>query len=353
MNSSFLKKRNTSGRGRKRGVELSLVVKSPRRGIVVSVKRREFLTGIAAGSALAPWMAADGFTALQTARRTRRPAPHSVGKHTRIAISSWSFHNYFQSTREKGFNQPGSMLALLDFPEMIVDRYKVHNFEFVAPHFASTEATYLRELKTHLVRAQGRLVNIPVDIAEIDTAGGLSDPDVNVRDRAIEASKKWIDVAHNLGAGAVRCDPGKMDPADLTPTVASYETLAAYGKSKGVRVIIENHSGVGSEHPEELVKLFKQVGGDSIGALPDFGNFPDETTRERGLPLLFPFARVVCHAKGLEFDASGNETRYDFAGCIAIAKKAGYKGVYSIEYEGADDPYEGVQKVVNELEKYL
>lgn len=317
------------------------------------MKRRDFLTGIAAGSALASWMAADGYTALQAVQRTRKPARHPVDKRARIAISSWSFHNYFRSTREQAFNLPGSMLALLDFPEMMVDRYKVHNFEFVAPHFASTEATYLREIKSHLVRTRSRLVSIPVDIEEIDTAGGLSDPDLKVRSRAIEASEKWIDVAHNLGAAAVRCDPGKMDPANLTLTVASYKKLAAYGKSKGVRVIIENHGGVGSEHPEELVRLFKQVGGDFIGALPDFGNFPDETTRERGLPLLFPFARVVCHAKGLEFDASGNETQYDFAKCIAIAKNSGYKGVYSVEYEGPGDPYDGVQKVVNELEKYL
>jgi sugar phosphate isomerase/epimerase len=316
------------------------------------MKRREFLT-VTAGSALASWRAEEGFTGLPAGRRTRRPAAHSVDKHARIAISSWSFHNYFLATREQEFNLPGSMITLLDFPEMMVDRYKVHSFEWVAPHFASTEATYLRELKSHLVRTRSRLVNIPVDIEEIDTAGGLSDPDVKVRDRAIEASKKWIDVAHALGANSVRCDPGKMDPANLTPTVASYKQLASYGKAKGVRVISENHGGVGSEHPEELVKLFKQVGSGSVGALPDFGNFPDETTREKGLSLLFPFARLVCHAKGLEFDASGNETRYDFPKCITIAKKAGFKGVYSVEYEGLGDPYDGVQKVVNELEKYL
>jgi sugar phosphate isomerase/epimerase len=317
------------------------------------MKRRDFLTRIAGGGAWASWKATDGSAPLSAAQHSRKPAAHSVDKRARIAISSWSFHNYFKSTREKEFNLPGAMLALLDFPEMIVDRYKVHNFEFVAPHFASTEATYIRELKSHLVRTRSRLVNIPVDIEEIDTAGGLSDPDEKVRDRAIEASKKWIDIAHDLGAGAVRCDPGKMDAANLTPTVGSYKKLAAYGRSKGVQVIIENHGGVGSEHPDQLVEVFKEVGGTSIGALPDFGNFPDEATRERGLPLLFPYARVVSHAKGLGFDASGNETRYDFPKCITIAKKAGYKGMYSVEYEGPGNPYDGVQKVVNELAQYL
>jgi Xylose isomerase-like TIM barrel len=315
------------------------------------MNRRDLFTCMAAG--VAWWMAAEVLTPRLAAQRTRKRAASPADKRARIAISSWSFHNYFQSTREREFNLPGSMLVLLDFPEMMVDRYKVHNFEFVAPHFASTEATYVGELKSHLVRTHSRLVNIAVDVEEIDTAGGLSDPDEKVRDRAIEAAKEWIDIAHDLGASAVCCDPGTMDPANLIPTLASYKKLAAYGKSRGVQVIIENHGGVSSEHPEELVRLFKALGANSIGALPDFGNFPDEAIREKGLALLYPYARVVCHAKGLQFDASGNETKYDFSKCIAIARKAGYKGVYSVEYEGPGDPYDGVQRVVNELEKYL
>jgi len=245
------------------------------------------------------------------------------------------------------------MLVLLDFPEMIVDRYKVHNFEFVAPHFASTEATYLAELKNHLVRTHSRLLNIPVDIEEIDSAGGLSDPDERVRDRALEAAIKWIDIAHTLGASAVRCDPGRMDPANLAPTVASYKKLAAYSRSRSVQVIVENRAGTSSEYPEQLVRLFKLVGTSSMGALPDFGNFPDEATRERGLRMLFAYARVACHAKGLQFNLAGDETQYDFPKCIAVAKDAGYKGVYSVEYEGPGDPYDGTQKVINELERYL
>jgi len=274
-------------------------------------------------------------------------------KRDRISISTWSLHNYFQSTREKEFTLPGNMLALLDFPEMIADRYKVHNLEFCAPHFASTEKTYLQEVKGRLVRAHSRVVNMPVDIDELWTGGGLSDTDEKVRDAAVNGSKIWIDVAAAIGSKSVRCDPGKLNPQDYSPTLDSYKRLAAYGRPKGVHVIIENHGGVGSEHPEELIRLFEQAGPDVVGALPDFGNFPDEETREKGLPLLFPYAHVVCHAKGLEFDAAGNETKFDFPKCIQISKKAAFTGVYSIEYEGPGDPYEGVQKTLDELLKYL
>jgi sugar phosphate isomerase/epimerase len=310
--------------------------------------RRDFFIRMAGGAAA---LALGG--ELQGQTKHHPASVNRFDKRDRISISTWSLHNYFQSTREKEFTLPGNMLALLDFPEMIADRYKVHNMEFCAPHFASTEKTYLQEVKGRLVRAHSRVVNMPVDIDELWTGGGLSDTNEKVRDAAVNGSKIWIDVAAAIGSKSVRCDPGKLNPQDYSPTIDSYKRLAAYGRPKGVRVIIENHGGVGSEHPEELIKLFEQAGPDVVGALPDFGNFPDEETREKGLPLLFPYAHVVCHAKGLEFDAAGNETKFDFPKCIQISKKAAFTGVYSIEYEGPGDPYEGVQKTLDELLKYL
>jgi sugar phosphate isomerase/epimerase len=315
------------------------------------MKRRDFLARLAGGTVAAGFVRGGSETG--SAAQGHASRLNSANKRERIAISSWSLHNYFQSTREKEFNLPGPLLALLDFPELIADKYKVHRLEFVAPHFASTEPGYLKEIKSRLLRTHAQVVNIPVDIDEMDMQGGLSDPDAKVRAKVIDASKKWIDIAAAIGSKSVRCDPGQMKADNLAPTVESYKQLAGYGKTKGVHVIIENHGGVGSEHPEELLTVFKRVGGDFIGALPDFGNFPDETTREKGLKLLFPYARGVCHAKGLEFDANGNETKFDFPKCVEIAKQAGFKGTYSIEYEGPGDPYVGVQRVLDNLLRYL
>jgi sugar phosphate isomerase/epimerase len=315
------------------------------------MKRRTFLTRLAGGAAVAGlagtaggrWASARSFDARADAEM----------KLSRVAVSTWSLHNYFESTRDKDFNLSGKMLDLLEFPELIADRYKVHHLEVCAPHFASTEPSYLKEVKARLAKAHSQIVNMPVDIEEFWTKGGLSDTDSAVRQKAIAGGKKWIDVGAAVGTKSVRCDPGRMNPNNLAPTVESYKELAAYGKSKGVQVIIENHGGVGSEHPEELVKLFELVGADNFGALPDFANFPDNATAERGLKLLFPYAHVVCHAKGLVFDAQGRETKFDFPKCVEISKQAGFKGVYSVEFEGPGDPYLGVQKVLDELVKYL
>jgi sugar phosphate isomerase/epimerase len=275
-----------------------------------------------------------------------------AGLSDRIGISSWSFHNFFSSTLDEKLPKLTKSWDLRDFPEMIADRYRVHQLEMVAPHFESTKLSYVREVKSRLARAHSHLVNIPVDIDELGVKGGLSDPDPKIRETAISACTRWIDIAQELGAKSVRCDPGEMNRADLSNTIGSYKKLAAYAGSKNLYVIIENHGGVGSEHPEDLVKVFQAVGA-HCGALPDMGNFPDEATRQRGLPLLYPYAPTVSHAKGLEFDEHGIERAFDFPRAMQAAKKAGFKGVFSVEYEGAGDPYTGVQNVVDELVRYL
>src|ERR1051326_8257926 len=277
------------------------------------MNRRQFLTGSVAA----------------TASLLAKVPTHNQ-KSARIGISTWSFHNLFTPTHDKDAPPiSGTPMDARDFPDMIADRYHVHEMEIVVPHI-SPEPSYIRDLKARLNRAHSHLVNIPVDIKELWSAGGLSDTDAKVREKAISACTKWIDIAHELGARSVRCDPGKINTADLAPPISSYKALASYGASKNIFVIIKN-----------------------CGALPDFGNFPDEATRQKGLKLLFPYGRTVCHAKGLKFDDKGNETMFDFAQCVRTSKAAGFKGIYSIEFEEEGDPYTGVQHVVDELLRYL
>jgi sugar phosphate isomerase/epimerase len=308
--------------------------------------RRDFLAGLASGALSAAVGGCGNSFGSTGARPTALP---TTAKLERIAISTWSLHNYFHATRSSDFNLPGPMLALLDFPDLIVEKYKVHHFEFCTSHFGSTESTYLHEIKYALLRTGSTIVNIPVDIKECGPEGTFSDPDWRKRKEALDAVKLWVDVAQTLGAKAVRVGPGKVDPRNLARALESYKAVAVYALAKGVRVLVENHGGFGTEHPEELVKLLKLAGPGSLGTLPDFSDFPDETTREEGLKMLFPYAATVCHAKGLEFDADGTEKTYDFQKAMEIAKRAGFRGVYSIEFDGPGDPYTGIQKTLDEL----
>jgi len=304
------------------------------------MERREFLRT----PALAALAVAGGSPVL--ARNARQ------AKLARIAISSYSFHNLFPKTREQGGAGAGADLDLLKLPEMFADRYGVHNLEVVAPHFASQEPSYLREVVARLKRTHSRIVDLPVDIGELWDRPGLSEPDEKKRQHAVALYRPWFDTAHAVGALSVRCDPGKINSQDLTPTIKSYRELAAYAKPRGLYVIVENHGGVGSEHPEELVRILSEAG-EQTGTLPDFGNFPDDATRFRGLPALFPLARTVCHVRDTEGDGKGGLVHFDLERCLRISREAGYKGLYSIEAESRGDVYANVQAMLDALLKFL
>lgn len=233
----------------------------------------------------------------------------------RICVSTWAFHTHFENGE----------IRLLDFPEMIADRYGVHNLEIVSNHFGDTDAA---ELQKRLDRTKSRMVNIPVDIKELWETPSLSSPDPAVRDHAIGLYSAWIDRAHGLGVPSVRCDPGLLNLNDLSPTIDSYHRLVQHGASRNVEVSVENH-GTASKYPEQLADVLSSSG---AAALPDFGNFPDDATRERGLRLLFPLAKSICHAKLGRW----------IGDCIRIGESSGFRGVYSIE--SAD-----VQAVVDAL----
>ena len=298
------------------------------------MKRREFIGGVAAIFGTAAGSEVVG-----------QASPTDIGKKLeRVCVSSWSFHNLFTSTHdERAPAISGKPLDILDLPDMSADRFQVHNIEVVSPHFASTEKSYLDEFKGRLARAHSRLVNIPVDYDELWDQPALSATDSKERGKAVELYTKWIDIAKDLAAPSIRCDPGKVNPEDLTATITSYKTLVSRARPKEIHIIVENHGGIVSKQPEVLVKILKESG---AGALPDFGNFPDEETREHGLRLLFPLAVSLCHAKL-------RQGKMDFGRCIRISKETGFKGVYSIEAGGQGDPYEAVQQVRDELIKYL
>jgi sugar phosphate isomerase/epimerase len=232
-------------------------------------------------------------------------------------------------------------MEALDFPEMVADRYHVHNVEIVYPHFASSEPSYISEFQNRLKKAHSRLVNVPVDYEELWEKPALSSPDAKQREHAISLYRKGIDLAAALGSPTARCDPGTVNLDDPSVTIGSYKTLVAYGKSKGVGIVVENHGAI-SRHPEVLARILLASG---AGALPDIGNFPDEETRERGLRLMYPLATGISHAK--------LGPGFDLAKCLQIAKGAGFKGVFSIEALGRGDSYEAVQQILDALNRLL
>ena len=119
--------------------------------------------------------------------------------------------------------------------------------------------------------------------------------------------------------------------------------MGAYGASKGVNIIVENHGGYSSDG-SWLSGVMKEVGMENVGTLPDFGNFcmqsgPEGCEKEydkyKGIAELMPYAKGVS-AKSNKFDENGNETKSDYLRIMKIVKESGFKGYVGIEYEGTE-----------------
>jgi sugar phosphate isomerase/epimerase len=54
---------------------------------------------------------------------------------------------------------------------------------------------------------------------------------------------------------------------DMSRPTAAYKELGEYGKSKGVKVLIENHGNVAGK-AENIVAIVKGTGADWVGTLP-------------------------------------------------------------------------------------
>jgi sugar phosphate isomerase/epimerase len=94
------------------------------------------------------------------------------------------------------------------------------------------------------------------------------------------------------------------------------------------------------EELEALVYIVEQVRSYYLGASLNFSHLPAHAWRV-GLNRLVPYT-IYVHAPSREFDAEGNETTLPYPACIAALKRVGYQGFISIEYEGTDDPLDGI-----------
>ncbi len=202
----------------------------------------------------------------------------------------------------------------------------------------------------------------------IDNEGDLGDPDSEKRNEAVDNHKKWVDAAAYLGCHSIRVNAfGKGTPEEVGAAAKdALGKLSAYGATKDINVIVENHGSYSSDG-KWLTDVISSVGMDNCGTLPDFGNFCvkrkggaqwdgdciDEYDRYKGVEEMMPYAKGVS-AKSHDFDSDGNETATDFKRMMDIVKASGYTGYVGIEYEGSNlGAEEGIIATRKLLEKYL
>src|SRR5438034_3596520 len=191
-----------------------------------AMKRREFLMGAAAAAGLAG---------------TRRgwAQVRDQAKLRRVAIMSLCFNSILKNPTQP--DNPARTLDIMDLGQMLADRYGVHNVEMQHAHFPSTEPAYLKGFRDRLAKTMSRVTNINLEFGPQN----ISATDPALRQRAIDRTKEWIDHAVALGCPRIMINQGAPTQENKEIAIAALKAMGDYGKSKNIKVAMENRGGGG------------------------------------------------------------------------------------------------------------
>ncbi len=312
--------------------------------------RRQFLKESAV---LAAGAATLGFPPRLWAQPAEPHLTFPTRPHDRLAITSWPFRMFIDAPGNRyGRDSKATKMNLTEFPAMIVQRFGVHNVELLGDHFYSTDPAYLKRLREAVAKADCHTVDIPCSVRAC-----FYDTDPAKRQTAVVNGKKWVDVAAVIGSPSIRThiQGARAVAPHVERAAESLKQLAEYGASKQVIVTLENDDNL-TEDPFFLVQIIEKVSSPYLRALPDFCNSMmthDQEFNDRAMAALFKYAYNIAHMKDSEGDDAGKFHSVDVKKCFDIAQAEGYRGYFSMEWEGDGEPYAGTQRLIDETLMYL
>lgn len=287
------------------------------------MSRRDFLFGTAAT------VAASALSRLALAQDSA-----TLAKLNRISLLTNDFSGILPEIWDRSKSVAPEKLDMMDLPDAVANRLHIHHLEVCSFNLLSMEPSYIGEFKQRMHKAKSKVVDLIVELDPPATAyrGYISvcSPNPEIRARAIEETKKWIDIAAVLGSPSIMPNQGvHYLPENLAPCIEGLKALVDYGKPKGVAVILEPRG----ERVDQLVELIKGSGA--------YSN--PQIATAAGLRRLYPLAITVQHVS----------LRSNLATAIPLSKQMGFKGWFSIETDGGPDPWVPIQKVISALLLYL
>jgi hypothetical protein len=327
------------------------------------MRRREFLIGTAGVA---------GY--LSTARLLAQ----AQGKLARVGVSSGNFDAMLKQA-EGPVASAARTLDFLDLPQMIADKFGVHNLGLRHSHFFSTEDAYLKEFRDRVAKAKSQIAGISTDFQ----TSSLSSNSPTTRAQAIDLAKVWVDHAEALGCPRVSVNAGSLAEPVRKDAIEALKILADYAKAHKVTITVQNLDdgkmppapppppppaapagpagapaaaagrgraggpGVQPMPPanwQTLVEVIKAAG---AAAAPDTGGFPSASERAAGLKALYPLSG----GNSLVRFGAG---RSDAAAAVKIAKDVGYKGLFTVVVDaGGSDPTAMIKAAIDELAKLI
>ncbi len=285
----------------------------------------------------------------------------------KIGVSSYSFHRLVAS---------GAM-SQLD----VIARAKEIGFdiiEFATLHLpeGETPVSFAPRIRDEAARVGIEVGNYTIAADFLNHPGGL--------DGQIAALGEELKAASLMGAPGMRHDatwglganwhgPRAFD--DVLPLLAKgCRAVTEQAVTMGIRTMVENH-GYFAQDSARVEKLMNAVNHPNFGWLVDMGNFvcaDEEPFKAVGIAA--PYAFHV-HAKDFHIKSGmlpdpgqgwfrsrgGNYLRGAIVGhgevpvlqCLRLLKNAGYEGTVSLEFEGLEDPIQGITIGYENLKRYV
>ena len=255
----------------------------------------------------------------------------------KISLAQWSLH--------KTFNNDG--VSPFEFAKE-AKSMGFEALEYVSQLYTEQISELGFDAVIDSLKKESEKYGLENNLIMVDHEGDLADPDVNIRNAAVENHKKWIDAAEKLGCQAIRVNTfGTNDPKIWKETVVDgLKKLSEYAATRNINVLCENHGWLSSD-PPKLMEAIKTVNMPNCGTLPDFGNWcvkrennedwgdciEEYSDKYEGVKLMLSKAKGAS-AKSYEFDQNGNETTIDYVKMLQIVKNSGFNGIIGVEYEG-------------------
>ena len=285
-----------------------------------------------------------------------------------IGVSSYSYSRLIRSGAMTEFD------AILKTAELGFD---VIEFSSLNPPGNQPFEQYAPDVRAACKEAGLPIANYTVGADFINGSEGN-------RDAEVERVKDEVRIAHLLGAPGMRHDatrgfpisrPGGRSFDDAVALLApAIRTVTEFAADLGVRTMVENH-GLFCQDSDRVEKLVNAVNHENFGVLIDMGNFlcvdePPDTAVGRLIPYAFHVHAKDFHTKpgtapdpgeGWFRTRGGNYLKgtvvghgeVPLASCLHVLSRQGYDGVLSIEFEGMENPVDGVRIGLENLKRYL
>lgn len=224
--------------------------------------------------------------------------------------------------------------------------------------------------KAYLHQLKRRAYALGLDLMGLSTHQTFVSPDKEVRQKNIELTKSFIEIAYQLGIPSIRVNTGRwgtsknfdelMKNKGIEPrlegytdddgykwVVDSFAELIRKAEDCGVILGLENHWGLGRT-AAGVLRVVKEVNSPWLQVTLDTGNFLEDMYEQ--MDALAPLT-VLVQAKTYFGGGTWYTLDIDYAKVAQILKKHKYRGYLSLEMEGQEDYKTAVPKSLELLRK--